>query len=266
MTEIDNKWPVDFDSWTGMRAWVMLTNLQAQITRYFYPHAVLTDFRLPWPNKGDKRHKTMAKLGKKFTCCTTSAAQRSSEKWHSLIRNALHNTYTKFGNETSTSRGDGNSKLMERMEQDNGSLHHLSIIAIKKALPTGNSFSFTNVMVNETYNLLMKMDCEKSTGFDDIPCKLMKIGSAPLAPPICSLVNLMFMESSFPDILKYAEVAALFKRLDNLNKGNYWPVSVLTTLSKVFEKVSCVQMSSYFESIFSKFLSGLGLHITVKPF
>ena len=66
----------------------------------------------------------------------------------------------------------------------------------------------------------------------------------------------MFMESCFPDILKYAEVAALFKRLDNLDKENYRPVSVLTALSKLFEKVSCVQMSSYFEFIFSKFLSG----------
>ena len=63
------------------------------------------------------------------------------------------------------------------------------------------------------------------------------------------------MESCFPDILKYAEVAALFKRLDNIDKENYRPVSVLTALSKVFEKVSCVQMSSYFEFIFSKFLS-----------
>ena len=131
---------------------------------------------------------------------------------------------------------------------------HPSIIAIKKALPMGNSFTFTNVTVNETYNLLMKKNCKKSTGFDDIPVKLLKIGSGPLAPPICNLVNLMFMESCFPDILKYAEVAALFKRLDNLDKKNYRPVSVLTALSKVFEKVSCVQMSSYFEFIFSKFL------------
>ena len=29
---------------------------------------------------------------------------------------------------------------------------HPSIIAIKKALPMGNSFTFTNVTVNETYN------------------------------------------------------------------------------------------------------------------
>ena len=107
--------------------------------------------------------------------------------------------------------------------------------------------------------MLMKMDCKKSTGFDDIPCELLKIGSAPLAPPFCNLVYLMFMESCFPDIQSCSEGAALFKRLDNLNNGKHRPVSVLTALSKVFEKVSCVQMSSYFESIFSKFLSGFRL-------
>ena len=91
----------------------------------------------------------------------------------------------------------------------------------------------------------MKMDCKKSSGFDDIPSKLLKIGSAPLAPFICNLVNLMFMESCSPHILKYAEVAALFKRLDHLDKDNYRPVSVFTALSKVFEKVSFVQMSGF---------------------
>ena len=30
----------------------------------------------------------------------------------------------------------------------------------KQALSTGNSFAFTKVTVNETYNLLMKMDCK----------------------------------------------------------------------------------------------------------
>ena len=118
--------------------------------------------------------------------------------------------------------------------------NHPSIITIKNSLPDGNFFAFTNVTVNEIYIMLMKMDCKKTTGFDDILGKLLKMGSAPLARPICNLINLMFMESCFPDIIEYAEVAALFKRLDNLNKENYRPVSVPTALSKVFEKVSGV--------------------------
>ena len=56
--------------------------------------------------------------------------------------------------------------------------------------------------MNKIYNLLMKMNCKKATGFDDIPSKLLKIGSAPLARPVCDLINLMFMEACFPDMLK----------------------------------------------------------------
>ena len=39
-------------------------------------------------------------------------------------------------------------------------------------------------------------------------------------------------------------------------KENYRPVSILAALSKVFEKVHCKQMTSYFNDISSKFLSG----------
>ena len=99
------------------------------------------------------------------------------------------------------------------------------------------------------------------TAFGDICSKLLKIGSALLLRPICDLINLMFMEACFLDILKYAEVTAFFKKkLDTLNKENYRPVNVLTALSKSSEKVSGIQLSSYFESIFSKFLSGCFRH------
>ena len=64
-------------------------------------------------------------------------------------------------------------------------------------------------------------------------------------------------ECTFPDLLKYVEMAALFKKLDRLCKENYRPVSILTALSKVFEKIYCRQLASYFDRIFSKYLSGL---------
>ena len=64
------------------------------------------------------------------------------------------------------------------------------------------------------------------------------------------------IQCTFPDLLKYAEIAALFKKLDRLCKENYRPVSILTAVSKVFEKMYCRQLTSYFERIFSKYLSG----------
>ena len=82
-------------------------------------------------------------------------------------------------------------------------------------------------------------------------------------PPNCGKVTTLWGvsidecdECTFPDVLKYADIAALFKKLDRLCKENYRPVSILTALSKVFEKMFCRQLTSYFDRIFSKYLSG----------
>ena len=109
---------------------------------------------------------------------------------------------------------------------------HLSIIAIKRNISSGQ-----NVALFEIYHMLIKMDGKKATGFDEISSKYLKIGATPLAGPISRLINLSILECKFPDILKYAEVNALFKRIDELIKENYRPVSILTAISKIFERV-----------------------------
>ena len=48
---------------------------------------------------------------------------------------------------------------------------------------------------------------------------------------------------TFPDLLKCAEMTALFEKLDRLCKENYRPVSILTALSKVFKK--CIAVNLY---------------------
>ena len=45
----------------------------------------------------------------------------------------------------------------------------------------------------------------------------------------------------FPDTLKLAIATPVFKKEDPLDKSNYWPVSILPLLSKVYESViSCL--------------------------
>ena len=101
------------------------------------------------------------------------------------------------------------------------------------------------------------MDSKKFTGYDGFPVKLLKVGANPLSMMIISeLINMSIDECTFPDLLKYAEIAALFKKLDRLCKENYRPVSILTALCKVFEKMYCRQLTSCFDRIFSKYLSG----------
>ena len=55
--------------------------------------------------------------------------------------------------------------------------------------------------------------------------------------------------------MKYAELNPIYKKSDNMYKGNYRPVSVLTTLSKVYESVMNEQLLKYFLEILHDLLS-----------
>ena len=55
----------------------------------------------------------------------------------------------------------------------------------------------------------------------------------------------------------------MFKKDDMLNKNNYRPVNILPCMSKIFEGVLVEQLNSYFNDIFSSFLSGFRKKIVV---
>ena len=64
---------------------------------------------------------------------------------------------------------------------------------------------------------------------------------------ICSIVlssdiNRCIHDGNFPNNLKNADITPTFKKGDRLSKCNYRPVSILPTLSKVYEKILYPQM------------------------
>ena len=95
----------------------------------------------------------------------------------------------------------------------------------------------------------------KSTEYDRIPPKLVKIAAKELSYPISNLINQSIRTSHFPDRLKFAEVSPLYKAQDSLNRSNYRPVSILSCISKVFERLYYDQMYSYFHDVFESRLS-----------
>ena len=62
--------------------------------------------------------------------------------------------------------------------------------------------------------------------------------------------------STFPEILKHADITPLYKKGKKDIKGNYRPLSILPNLSKIFEKCMFEQMSQFFENIFLKYQCG----------
>ena len=70
----------------------------------------------------------------------------------------------------------------------------------------------------------------------------------------------IFNESSeaevYTDNLKLADIKPVFKKKDPLNKINNRPVSVLPSVSKIFEKLLQHQLANYIESYLSPHLCG----------
>ena len=62
----------------------------------------------------------------------------------------------------------------------------------------------------------------------------------------------------FPDDWKKARVSPIFKSGNKEECGNYRPISVLSVVAKIFEKLVCGQLSSYLkeENILTKYQSG----------
>ena len=90
---------------------------------------------------------------------------------------------------------------------------------------------------------------------NNIPVKVIK-ENKDIAFFIHHNFNNSLSSTTFPTALKYADVKPVFKKDDKTDNANYWPISILPTLSKVYEGLTYNQMYPYFDKLFSKFQCG----------
>ena len=110
---------------------------------------------------------------------------------------------------------------------------------------TEDMFSLANVTVGQVSKILHSMSSSKATGLDESPAKYLKDGSSVISKLLTHIINLSITTGSIPDDLKMARIVPLYKKNSNTHVGNYRPISVLSVISKVFEKVVCMQLSAY---------------------
>jgi hypothetical protein len=115
---------------------------------------------------------------------------------------------------------------------------------------TSRSFTkFAPVTSADVLSLITRCPT-KSSPLDHIPTFLLKKVAEILVTPITKLVNLSLSLGVFPDDMKLAVVTPLLKK-PNLNPdvlNNYRPVSNLSFLSKIIERVVVRQLHDYLET------------------
>jgi hypothetical protein len=135
---------------------------------------------------------------------------------------------------------------------------HPSVTKILSQLASNSGmcpFSFQSVNSHEVLLKIKSLNSRKACGFDLIPAKLIKQGANVICRTLTPIVNDSLYSATFPKLLKYAEVSPIFKKDDPLIKSNYRPVSVLNSVSKIFESILCDQLNYHFKTLFNNALA-----------
>lgn len=123
--------------------------------------------------------------------------------------------------------------------------HDVLFSGLSNSLP--NSMALIKTDVEEVERLILGLK-KCAVGWDNISASLIKTSRHHLIPVITHVFNLCFSSGTFPGVFKEALVHPICKGGDSGSVENYRPISVLTTLSKILEKILNNRLTKYLDA------------------
>ena len=100
-----------------------------------------------------------------------------------------------------------------------------------------HSMYMQNTNPDEIIKLINKLDSKKSPGFDEISAKFLQLCAPYISEPLANIFNASISKGIYPDLLKIARVTPIYKKGVKSDPSNYRPISVLSIVNKLFEKI-----------------------------
>ena len=121
-------------------------------------------------------------------------------------------------------------------------------------MSTESLFHFTEIRVSKMTKELSSLNSKKARTFGNIPTRVLKTSSN-----ICNKVlqkNAILGKHYIPQKLKFADITPAYKKKDPTLAENYRLVSVLPTVSRVFERIIQKELSTHTERFLSPYFCG----------
>ena len=117
-------------------------------------------------------------------------------------------------------------------------------------------FDIPSITTEQVLSFIGSFDTSKATGLDGIGHKIIKMAANCLSPIIAGLINRSINSGSFPSQMKCAKVFPVYKGGHKSDPSNYRPISILPTISKIFEKHVNKHLMNYLNKLIHENQSG----------
>ena len=110
-----------------------------------------------------------------------------------------------------------------------------------------SSFYMHPTSPSEILALISKLDIKKSPGDDEISGKLLKSCPILFSNLISHIANMVMITGKYPHKLKLGKIIPIYKKNNKMDPTNYRPISLLSVINKIIEKVLYKRLYEYFE-------------------
>ena len=118
------------------------------------------------------------------------------------------------------------------------------------------TFSFKFETKDKFSKLIQNLKHNKATQQYDIPVIILKENSEIFSYILCHNFNSSLISKVFPNSVKKADITPVFKKDKKCLKSDYKTVSILPSVSKIYEHCIYNQTNNYFHSLFPKLQYG----------
>ena len=115
-------------------------------------------------------------------------------------------------------------------------------------LTTENSIFLTPTDIHEVSSIVESLG-KTAPGIDGLTGHILKLLGSAIVRPLVHLTNLCLQQGKFPENLKSALVIPIFKGGDKTLHQNYRPISLISNISKIIERVLHKRIYDFFESL-----------------
>ena len=109
-------------------------------------------------------------------------------------------------------------------------------------------FEFAPETEDSIAKLIDRIRIDVATGEDGISSRIIKDIQPTITPILTKIINRGYTSRKFPDCMKNAVIKVIHKKESTEDISNYRPISILPTLSKVFERAAVNQIVHYLET------------------